>query len=289
MFNLSDVVGMMINGGMSNSSSNRLNHALQSGGSTEEATGKSTGGGLGSIVAGLTGRGSGGGGLGDLLGNLIGGSGSAGGGLKNLGGMLSGILGQAGQALGGKKNLAIGGLGALAGAVLGGGKSAMKGSLGTGAMALLGAMAFDALKKSRTAPEPGVPLGLREPESDRERDELENNAGLVAKAMISAAKSDGQIDQQEIHRILGKLQAEGLDEEAQQYLMAEMQQPLDLEALCAAATGQQELAAEMYAASLMAIEVDTPAEQDYMERLAHGLGLTPGTVQRLKTMVGMQQ
>ena len=281
MLNLSDVVGMMINGGMSGSSSGRLNHAFRSGGS-----GGSTGGGLADMVGGLTG---GGGGIGDLLGGLTGGRGSSVGGLGNLGGMLGGILGEAGQALGGNKNLALEGLGTLAGSISGGGTSSMKKSLGAGAMALLGALAFSALKKSRTAPPPSVPLGLREPESARERDQLENNARLVLKAMISAAKSDGQIDKQEIQRILGKLQAEGLDEKTKQYLTAEMRQPPDLEGLCAAAAGRQELAAQMYAASLMAIEVDTPAERNYMQQLARGLGLTSGTVQRLEMMVGMQK
>jgi uncharacterized membrane protein YebE (DUF533 family) len=154
-------------------------------------------------------------------------------------------------------------------------------------MALLGALAFKALKGSRSAPQPAVPLGLREPESALERDELENNAGLVLKAMISAAKSDGRIDQQEIQRIVGKLQDEGLDDKAREFLMAELNQPLDLEGLCAAAAGQQELGAQMYAASLMAIEVDTPAERAYMQQLAQGLGLTAGTAQRLQQMVGM--
>lgn len=279
MFNLSDVVGMMMKGGMSRSSSSRLDHAFRTGGSS--------GGGLGGLLEGMSGGG--GGGLGDLLGGLAGG-GTAGGGLGSMGGMLGGILGEAGQMLGGNKNLALGGLGALAGAVLGGGKGgdSMKKALGAGAMALLGALAFKALKQSRTAPNPSVPLGLREPETDIENRELETNAGLVLKSMMSAAKADGQIDQQEIQRIVGQLQSDGLDEETRQYLMAEMQKPLDLEGLCASAAGQQELAAQLYAAALLAIEVDTQAEQNYMRRLADGLGLTPGTAHRLQMMVGMQ-
>lgn len=279
MFNLTEVVGMMISEGMSHSSSDRLSHAFRSGGST--------GGGFGDLLGGLTG----GGGLNDILSGLTGKGGSAGGGMGDLGGMLGGLMGGAGQGAGGKRNLALEGLSALAGAVSGGGGGAAisKKSMGAGAMALLGALAFNALKKSRTAPQPSVPLGLLEPENDRQRDELENNAGLVLKAMISAAKSDGEIDPQEIQRILGKLQVKGLDEKTKQYLTAEMRKPLDLEGLCAAAAGQQELAAQMYAASLMAIEVDTPAERNYMGQLAQGLGLTRGTIQRLETMVGVQQ
>jgi uncharacterized membrane protein YebE (DUF533 family) len=37
-------------------------------------------------------------------------------------------------------------------------------------------------------------------------------------------------------------------------------------------------AVEVYASSLLAIEVDTPAERDYLRRLAQGLGLEERTV-----------
>lgn len=278
MVNLSDVVGMMFKEGMSGSSSNRLKHALQSEGSP--------GGGIGDLLGGLTG----GGGVGKIIGNLLGRGGTAGGGFDGFGKMLGGILGDADRSLRGRQNLALGGLSAFAGDVLGGDSrmpSSGKSS-GSGAMALLGAMAFKALKGSRTAPAPAVPLGLREPEDGDEREQLETNAGWMLKAMISAAKSDGAIDPKEMERILGKMSAEGLDEETRQMVMEEMAQPLDLPNLCAKAKSQQELAAQMYAASLMAIEVDTPAEEDYMRRLADGLNLTPGTVQRLQTMLGMR-
>jgi len=38
----------------------------------------------------------------------------------------------------------------------------------------------------------------------------------VLKAMINAAKADGQIDQGEMQRIVGKLQESGMKKEAQQ-------------------------------------------------------------------------
>ncbi len=255
MFHFSDILGMMVKGGMSRSSSSRLDHVLRSGGPTQ-------------------------GGVGDLLGALTGGD------RGGLGGMLGNILGEASQSIGGRENLALGGIGDLVGSIFGGGKA--KKGMGLGVMAMLGAMAFKALKSSRSTPEPAVPLGLREPENDMERHELENNAGLVLRAMISAAKADGHIDRQEMLHIIGKLQAEGLDDNAQAFLHEEMRRPLDLEGLCASVHGHQELAAQMYAASLLAIEVDTPSERRYMEHLAEGLGLTPGTARRLQQMVDMQ-
>ncbi len=270
MFKLSDVVGMMMQQGMSSATGDRMKHALGSG--------ASSGGGIGSLLGGLTG----GGGVGEMLGSFLGGQGGG------IGDMFGTILKEAGQSLGGNQNLAVGGLGSLVGAVLGGGGSPSKSaSSGMGAMAFLGGLAFKALKNSRTAPAPVVPLGLREPENEQEADELENNASLVLKAMMSAAKCDGKIDREEIQRILGKLREDGADDEMQNYLMLEMQTPVDVEALCAPAADQQELAAQMYAAALMAIEVDTPTEEAFMQQLAQGLKLTPGTVERLHAMVGL--
>ena len=50
----------------------------------------------------------------------------------------------------------------------------MGGALGGGVMALLGAMAFQALKASG-GQSPEVPVGLVEPQSPAERQELEQN------------------------------------------------------------------------------------------------------------------
>jgi uncharacterized membrane protein YebE (DUF533 family) len=51
-----------------------------------------------------------------------------------------------------------------------------------------------------------------------------------------------------------------------------MQKPMDTEELIDGANGLPELAAEIYAASLMAIEVDTMAEKAYLENLTSSLG-----------------
>ncbi|MGB5984014.1 MAG: tellurite resistance TerB family protein [Desulfobacterales bacterium] len=266
---------------MTNSSSRRLEHAF----------GAQGGGGLADMLGGLLGSGGSGGGLGDMLGGLMGGGQKglgrgASAGLGNLGGMLQSILGEASQAVGGQKNLALGGLGALAGSILGGKGASVKGALGGGAMAMLGALAFKALKGTMGPQEPEVPLGLREPADEAETEQLEENAAWVLKAMLNAAKADGQISPEEIERILGKLQEDGLDKAEHDMLMTEMNKPLDLDGLCRAAAGKPELGAQIYAASLLAIEVDTPAEQEYMSRLGQGLGLSPEATQRLEAMVG---
>ena len=178
-------------------------------------------------------------------------------------------------------------LGAPAGALLGGGGKSLGGAVGGGLMALLGAMAFKALQGSGQSTGQ-VPLGLMEPQTEADQQELEQHEELVLRAMINAAKADGQIDQGEAHRIVGKLQEAGADADGQRYVLELMRRPMETETLISAAEGHPNLAAELYAASLMAIEVDTAAEKAYLGKLAYGLGLTPEVTGRIQQMVGLQ-
>ena len=269
--NINDLLGAMMQSGMAPSSNQRLQNAL-GGGS----------GGLLESLGGLLGGQRSSGGLGDVLSGMLGGGGGGG-----LGGMLGDVLNQAGQAAGGKQNLALGGLGALVGSLLGGGGKSLGGALGGGVMALLGAMAFKALQGSGQSAG-RVPLGLMEPQTEEEREELENRSELVLKAMINAAKADGKIDEGEAHRIVGKMQESGADADGQRYVLELMRRPMDTQTLITAAEGHPNLAAELYAASLMAIEVDTSAEKAYLGKLASGLGLTPEVTRRIEQMVGLQ-
>jgi uncharacterized membrane protein YebE (DUF533 family) len=270
--NISDLLGSMMQSGMSPSSSDRMRSALGGGG-----------GGLLDALSGMMGgRSAQGGDLGSILSQALGGGSGAGG----LGGILGNVLNDAGQAVGGKQNLALGGLGALAGALLGGGGKSMGGALGGGVMALLGAMAYQALK-SGGSQKAEVPVGLIEPRSAAEQEDLERSTEIVLKAMINAAKADGQIDQGEMQRIVGKLEETGMGPEAQRYVLTEMKNPMNTASLITAAKGRPTLAAQVYAASLLAIEVDTPAEKKYLDQLAAGMGLDGQVTGRIKTMVGM--
>ena len=275
--NIGELLGAMVQSGMSASSTDRMKNSLGGGGVLDNLAGMLKG------PSGQTG-----GGFGELLSSVLGGgqpgTGATGGGLGDL---LSGMLGEAGKGLGGNKNLAIGGLGALIGSLLGGGKQSMGGALGGGLMALLGALAFNAIKGSGQQ-NPNIPAGLLEPQTQSEVEQLERSSELVLRAMINAAKADGQIDQNEINRLIGKFGEAGVDAEGQRYLMTQLQQPMETEQLVAAAQGQPELAAQIYGASLLAIEVDTQAERNYLDQLASGLGLPPQVTGRIREMVGLQ-
>jgi uncharacterized membrane protein YebE (DUF533 family) len=160
-------------------------------------------------------------------------------------------------------------------------------------MALLGSLGLEALQGLSRQPAGSapaalpadLPLGLRAPTTRAEESELESKAMLVLKAMINAAKADGQIDDTERQRILDKLEEEGADAEAREFVQAEMRRPFDIDGLPEAPNPQT--AVEVYAASVLAIKVDTPAERDYLRRLAQGLRLEARTVQWLHAALGV--
>jgi uncharacterized membrane protein YebE (DUF533 family) len=263
MFNARDLLGQLMQAGMTDTTASRMRHAMGPGA-------------LGSADNPLA---------------QIFGQGGQGGGLGGVAGMAQSMLGDAGRSVQQGNPLAVGGLGALAGALLGGGGGAAKGAVGGGVLALLGGIAVSALRTYQAsqsgAAAPGLaeaaeeaPLGLREPQGAAEEEELERRAQLILRGMISAAKADGQIDQREMQRIVGKLEEGGASEEARAFVLEEMQRPADLNRLIGEVQNP-EVAVELYAASLLAIEVDTAAERDYLRRLAQGLNLTPSMVQRV--------
>ena len=108
---------------------------------------------------------------------------------------------------------------------------------------------------------------------------------VLVRAMIAAAKADGVIDADERGRILGRLEEDSASDEERAFVVAEMDRPLDLDGLLAAVDGPS-MAAQVYAASLLAIEVDTPAERMYLQLLAARLGLDAATVASLHEQTG---
>jgi uncharacterized membrane protein YebE (DUF533 family) len=128
---------------------------------------------------------------------------------------------------------------------------------------------------------------LAAPQSEAQQAELDRTAELMLKAMINAAKADGRIDASETRRLLGKVQENGADPQALEYLTAEMKAPMRTAELVAAARDNPELAAQVYAASLLAIEVDTTAEKQYLAELAAALALEPEVIGRIHQAVGL--
>ena len=189
------------------------------------------------------------------------------------------------QELGQNNPAAVGGLGALAGALLGGGRGAMGGGL----MAVLGSLAYSALQNQGTSAAQGTgaanppPISAGAPQGQAD---MQRKATLVIRAMIQAAKADGQVDQQETQRIMGQLGEHGHDTEARDFVANEMRRPIDVASLARDVTTPQE-ASEVYAASLLAIEVDSQTERDYLADLAAALHLPPSAVTQIHSALGV--
>lgn len=97
----------------------------------------------------------------------------------------------------------------------------------------------------------------------------EDNAKLMIRAMIMAAKSDGEIDAEERTKILDHLT--DASQEEIDFVQAELDAPVDPVALAKDAT--EDTKGKIYAAALMAISVDTAAEQNFLKALAAALQL----------------
>jgi uncharacterized membrane protein YebE (DUF533 family) len=251
-----DMLGSMMQQGMAKSGGTRMSNALGGRGGIEELLG----------------------GLGQMMGGSQSSQAPA---ASGAGGMLGDVLGQLAN-----NKAAIGGLGALAGALLGGGGGAARGAIGGGGLAMLASLALSSMKKAGQ-PMDKTPRALLEPEDEGQRQALENDAQVIVKAMINAAKADGQIDRNEIEKIVGKLQEDGLTEEEQAFFRAEATKPANLGELVAAVGGDIELAVEVYAASLLAIEVDTEAERTYLKQLAAELHLNPRVTGQIEHTLGV--
>jgi uncharacterized membrane protein YebE (DUF533 family) len=146
--------------------------------------------------------------------------------------------------------------------------------------ALLGSLAMTALRSYMERQQsPSSPVASTSPPASVSAEEDEEAQTLVH-IMIAAAKADGEVSPTERQRILDELSQAGADEEERAFLQRELEKPLDLDVVLARIRDPQ-MAEEAYAASLLAIEVDTPAEQQYLAYLATRLNLDAETVTQL--------
>jgi uncharacterized membrane protein YebE (DUF533 family) len=176
-------------------------------------------------------------------------------------------------------------LGGLAGLLLGSkqGRKLGGSALQLGGLAVLGGLAYKAWQnweqqKARNSPVSGQASQHRIngaegtaflPNQEAERNEL---SITLLSAMISAAKSDGHIDAAEQERIFAKIDDADLSAAEKGFLMDQIRKPLDIDAITAKAT-TPERAAEIYAASLLAIDPDDPKETTYLNALCSRLKL----------------
>jgi len=272
MSGFADLIGMVLQGGLATKSApGRLENALQKSGMDQSDSM-----------------------LGQILGNLLGNDQQSRGSGDMLGGLINMAKDMFQESQGTSQNpLASGGVGALVGTLFGGGSrsgSALKGA----AIGIIASLAMQAFKNLNRKPKGSavglmnneLPLGARPPQNQQEEQELEDVSAILLKSMISAAKADGQIDQHEMGKLLNKLKESGADPEMQQFVLEEMQKPLNLDELVQAIPNEA-VAAQAYLAALFTIEVDTDAEKQFLNELASRTGLDSEIVNHLHQMVGI--
>lgn len=264
-FNVMDLLGAVMTSGASSAGSSRAQNAA---GNLEGMLG-----GLGSLLGGGSSA-SMSGGLQGLMGTLLGGGQS--------------VINKAGQAVGGGDNLAAAGLGALIGALSGKSGSSSMGGIGGGLMGLLGMMAFKALTGNNNNASQAQQEQLAQSIASRSQQQVASDAEIILTAMLDAAKADGQVDAEELGRITGKIKSAGIGQDGMNYLISKLQAPMETNKILAAVKGRPELAAQVYSASLMAIDVDTQAEKRYLAGLANAMDLPQSVVNNIEQIVGMQ-
>jgi uncharacterized membrane protein YebE (DUF533 family) len=236
--------------------------------------------------------------LGSLQSSLGGGAGSQAAGTgtggaaqaSRLGGLADAAKAFLGQPqAGGMTGAQLGGIGAIAGALLGGGGGAVRGAARGGAMAILGSLALTALQNARAggqaAPGGQLAASAAPKQEDVAAVTSEEAERLALRAMIAAAKADGQIDEEEMDRILGHMNTDDVTAAERQFVLDEIRKPLDVADLAKDVHNPAQ-AAEVYAASLLAIDVDSEAERAYLRHLAAALRLDAGVVSFLHRTTG---
>lgn len=189
----------------------------------------------------------------------------------------------------GRRTAMVGGGAALAGLATGmlagkSGRKMMGKAAKYGAVAALGGLAVHALSKHKArqeqaaspaapaadyeAAQPGTPFL---PAADQ-GEALDLRGKSLVRAMIAAAKADGTVTADEQTAIMGRLQDANLDAESRAFVEAELQRPLTIDELVRDVSCPEH-AAEVYAASLVAIDRDGAVERAYLQMLAARLGL----------------
>lgn len=156
------------------------------------------------------------------------------------------------------------------------------GALGYGGAAALGALALRAYQNYQQGKSVQGTVPMRPDEfSQMSASELPHALPaadgnplelMLVRAMIGAAKSDGQIDAQEQQHLFEHVERLGLDAESKAAVFDLLAKPLDLSALNASVFNEAQRA-EIYLAARLATDGSHPGERAYLDALASRLAL----------------
>ncbi len=179
----------------------------------------------------------------------------------------------------------------------GAGRAITGSALKLGGLAAVAGLAYTAYKRYQNGGAPdgadGEPSVLPPPEDSSFNPALapqgeDEFALTLVRAMIAAARADGHIDDKERQMIGERAQMAGYDADEADFLQGEIECPVDVDALVAAAeTDAQRV--ELYTASRLAIEADTRAERGYLDMLAGRLRLPDALVDHIESTVSQMK
>ena len=172
-----------------------------------------------------------------------------------------------------------GGLGSLVGGMLGGGQQPGGGGLGDlfgMAMQQFGAAQQGNTQQARDVARSRLPAGA-------DYGQMERQAELLVEAMINAAKADGRVDAEEQQKIVDRLGEVSRDE--LEFVRRELAEPLDVQGFIGRVPRGMER--EVYAVSLMAIDLDSNPEAQYLHQLAQGVGLSADACNEIHEALGV--
>lgn len=209
-------------------------------------------------------------------------------GVSELKGKATDLADKAKESWNGQSNLTKG---AIAGGVLGmlftqGGRRLLGTGAKVGGAAVIGGLAYKAYQDwmaGKTAATSEQPIDLPQaglgfaPINAAAADDLSLR---LLQAMVAATKADGHVTDDERAKINAQLPNLGLGDAAQALLSAELDAPLDIDRIAGLAKTPED-AAQIYAASLLAVDPQGNAEQAYLAALATKLNLDAGLVQHL--------
>jgi uncharacterized membrane protein YebE (DUF533 family) len=186
---------------------------------------------------------------------------------------------------------------AIAGVLLGTktGRGIATNALTLGGLAAIAGLGYQAYKNYKAGEEPqSAPETPKQPQflpppsdsgfSTTPTIATNDFALTLVRAMIAAARADGHIDEAERRQIRGKIGQAGLGAEAEAFIDRELANPVDIDAIVAAATTEEQRV-EIYTASRLAIEPDKRTERGYLDLLAGRLGLADALVDHIDATV----
>lgn len=111
--------------------------------------------------------------------------------------------------------------------------------------------------------------------------QAEAHGRAMLKAFIAAAKSDGHVDERERQHIEAELQRSGADAATRAWVQDELRRPVEPAEVAALATSPEQ-AAELYLASVIAVDETSTMERAYLDALARRLQLDAGLQRQLE-------